>query len=92
MLIKEANQRILESSIVAVTGLGGHAFQSWKSRHSDKMWLKDFLPCSIPENIRIMTYGYDSSLTKPGKRSMVDYRRGFIMNLLIARSSAEVSS
>ncbi|KAH0611869.1 uncharacterized protein H6S33_011134 [Morchella sextelata] len=75
--------------IVAVTGLGGHAFESWQSRQSDQMWLKDFLPCSIPENIRILTYGYNSSLTKPGKRSMVDYRRGFVQVLSNARSAAE---
>lgn len=49
------------SSIVAVTGLAGHAFGSWKARHGSAMWLRDFLPEHVP-SARIMTYGYDSRL------------------------------
>src|SRR5215472_10987248 len=53
-------------SIIAVTGLAGHAFGSWKSKGRPEMWLRDFLPESIP-NARILTYGYDSRL--PGSQS-----------------------
>ncbi|KAL7794022.1 hypothetical protein V8C43DRAFT_314972 [Trichoderma afarasin] len=52
--------------IIAVTGLAGHAFGSWKSKNKPDMWLRDFLPASIP-NARILTYGYDTKL--PGSRS-----------------------
>lgn len=53
-------------SIIAVTGLAGHAFGSWKSKGRPEMWLRDFLPESIP-NARILTYGYDTKL--PGSQS-----------------------
>ncbi|KAF8535728.1 hypothetical protein BDD12DRAFT_750928 [Trichophaea hybrida] len=47
--------------IVAMTGLAGHAFGSWKSPGKSTMWLRDFLPLSLPD-VRILTYGYDSAL------------------------------
>ncbi|KAL6831944.1 hypothetical protein V8C40DRAFT_263226 [Trichoderma camerunense] len=52
--------------IIAVTGLAGHAFGSWKSKKKPDMWLRDFLPASIP-NARVLTYGYNTKL--PGSRS-----------------------
>ncbi|EHK50529.1 putative ankyrin repeat protein [Trichoderma atroviride IMI 206040] len=47
--------------IIAVTGLSGHGFGSWKARGRPDMWLRDFLPPSVP-NARIMIYGYDTKL------------------------------
>ncbi|KAL7918158.1 putative ankyrin repeat protein [Trichoderma austrokoningii] len=52
--------------IIAVTGLAGHAFGSWKAIGEPDMWLRDFLPPSVP-NARIMIYGYDTKL--PGSQS-----------------------
>ena len=46
-----------------VHGLGGHALGSWKSSESCLVWLRDFLPDDI-KNIRIITYGYNTSLDK----------------------------
>jgi hypothetical protein len=56
------------------------------------MWLRDFLPKDI-KNIRIMTYGYDSSLLGPEKNSMrmSDYRGNFMEQLKNSRRSAEVA-
>lgn len=48
-------------SIIAVTGLAGHAFGSWKSKNEPHMWLRDFLRQSVP-NTRIFTYGYDTKI------------------------------
>ena len=48
-------------SCVAISGLGSHAFGSWKDRHSPYMWLRDALPEYLP-NARVMIYGYDSKL------------------------------
>jgi hypothetical protein len=78
-------------SVVAVTGLAGHAFGSWRNRDTHQMWLKDFLPNYI-QNIRVMSYGYDSSLVgyKESESGLFDYRRTFIQQLENARSSAEV--
>ncbi|KAL6911038.1 putative ankyrin repeat protein [Trichoderma evansii] len=52
--------------IIAVTGLSGHAFGSWRARGRPDMWLRDFLPPSVP-NARILIYGYDTKL--PGSQS-----------------------
>jgi hypothetical protein len=77
-------------SIVAVTGLAGHAYGSWKSRESGRMWLQDFLPEQLP-NVRIMSFGYDSRIeANKGTSRMLDYARFFVEQLRNARLSNEV--
>lgn len=79
-------------SIVAVTGLAGHAYGSWKSRKTQKMWLQDFLPIEPDiRRVRIMTYGYNTKLIEDTiDDGMVDYRRHFIQQLTNSRDSPEV--
>ena len=83
-------------SVIAITGLGGHAFGSWRSRISTErpidrlMWLRDLLPGKFP-NARIMTYGYDSTL-KESNANITDYRRGFIQCLENSRRQCPVSA
>ena len=50
-------------SFVAMTGLGAHAFRSFKSTENAHMWIRDSLPFDLP-GARILTYGYDSHLQK----------------------------
>jgi hypothetical protein len=78
--------------VIAVTDIAGHAFESWTSRDTHKMWLKDFLPHDV-QNIRIMSYGYDSSLLGHGtaKNRQLDHTQLFIHDIENARSSVEVS-
>lgn len=77
--------------MIAVTGLAGHAFGSWRNRETLQMWLKDFLPYDIP-NLRVLTYGYDSSLvgTSRTDSSLLDYQRNFIQAIENTRSSGQV--
>jgi hypothetical protein len=77
--------------VIAVTGLAGHAFGSWRNRETLQMWLKDFLPYDIP-NLRVLTYGYDSSLvgTSRTDSSLLDYQRNFIQAIENARRSGQV--
>jgi len=54
-------------SIVAISGLGGHAFGSFKEKGGEHMWLRDALPHDIKGEddnplSRVMVYGYESSL------------------------------
>ena len=49
------------SSCIAVSGLGGHAFGSFKDKYSQHMWLRDSLPDDFPQ-LRIFIYGYESTL------------------------------
>ncbi|PKK53500.1 hypothetical protein CI102_1943 [Trichoderma harzianum] len=53
--------------IIAISGLGGHAFGSFKEPGGEHMWLRDALPRGITSDsgeriARIMVYGYESSL------------------------------
>ncbi|KAL7814025.1 ankyrin repeat-containing domain protein [Trichoderma gracile] len=53
--------------IIAISGLSGHAFGSFKERNGEYMWLRDSLPHGmVDENgkhiARVMIYGYESSL------------------------------
>jgi len=50
-----------EIHVLAVPGLGGHAFGSFTSKSDGYMWLRDDLPLNIP-SARIMVYSYDSGL------------------------------
>ncbi|KAH0608276.1 uncharacterized protein H6S33_002328 [Morchella sextelata] len=88
----EEEQDIVD--IVAVTGLAGHAYGSWKSRKTQKMWLQDFLPIEPDiRRVRIMTYGYNTKLIENTvDDGMVDYRRHFIQQLTNSRDSPEKKS
>ncbi len=77
---------------MAVSGLAGHAFGSWRNRERGRMWLQDFLPNDV-KGIRIMTYGYNTELVGSntgGASRLLEHRRVLIEELGIARSSAEV--
>jgi hypothetical protein len=66
---------LIVRSIVAVTGLAGHAFGSWKERGGNMMWLRDFLPNGFPRS-RIFTYGNDSVVENSASNSSIlDYSR-----------------
>lgn len=45
--------------IIAISGLNGHAFGSFKQKDHDYMWIRDALPTDLPR-ARIFTYGYDT--------------------------------
>ncbi|KAF8539827.1 hypothetical protein BDD12DRAFT_909826 [Trichophaea hybrida] len=77
------------ADVIAVTGLAGHAFGSWRNRETHQMWLKDLLPYDV-KNIRIMTYGYDSRLDGhegSAEIRLLDFQRHFIEQLQNARNS-----
>ena len=78
-------------SVVAVTGLGGHAFESWRNGESNQMWLQDFLPNNI-KGIRVMTYGYNTELVGPNTGGLLDHRRDLIQQTESARRSQEVDT
>lgn len=78
------------NGIIAVTGLAGHAFGSWKSHNAATMWLRDFLPEHVP-TVRILTYGYDSALLgSASNASIYDFAMRFLQALKAARSHEEV--
>ncbi|KAI5850552.1 ankyrin repeat-containing domain protein [Morchella snyderi] len=76
--------------IIAVTGLAGHAFGSWRSRAGYGMWLRDFLPSDMEENgyrARVFTYGYDTTLIGSHSHAGIDhFSKQFIEAVKGARS------
>lgn len=74
--------------IVAVQGLGGNGFGSWRATGNADMWLRDFLP-EKAKNSRILIYGYNADLTGPGAKSfasILDMAKGLVNNLKLARN------
>jgi len=49
--------------VVAVTGLGGHALGSFRSKDGVSVWLRDFAPADVPQT-RFVTYGYDTAVAE----------------------------
>ena len=44
---------------MAISGLGAHAYGSWRQSHGQYMWLRDSVPRDLPF-ARVMIYGYYS--------------------------------
>lgn len=77
-------------SVVAITGLGGHAFGSWRGKGALKpMWLRDFLAKDLKQ-CRILTFGYNSKVKGRGTSSLDDYSAEFLEELRQIRKSKEV--
>ncbi|KAG0638448.1 hypothetical protein HOY80DRAFT_887930, partial [Tuber brumale] len=77
------------TSIIAVHGLGGHAFRSWIHEATDKMWLRDFLPHQIPR-ARIATFGYDARVAR--SRAVVeslDSAQSLLVDVKLLRPTPE---
>ncbi|KAK6850964.1 hypothetical protein PG987_000598 [Apiospora arundinis] len=75
--------------IVAISGLGGHGFGSFKSRKkASHMWLRDDLPKNIPM-ARIMTYGYNSRVAQSYSHdTSATLANGFNSSLLVLANTS----
>lgn len=77
---------------VAVCGLGGHAFGSFKQRGASYMWLRDSLPKNLP-NIRVLLYGYDSGLDESDSNQNISViADSFVGHLSGLRSQSKAST
>ena len=76
--------------LLAVPGLGSHAFGSFKSIDSGENWLRDYLPVALP-NIRVLLYGYDTSLVNSNaKESITDLARRLLISIRAHRRHGSV--
>ena len=83
-------QEPILADVIAVTGLAGHAFGSWACSPR-QMWLRDFLPKDLDNNVRVLIYGYNSQLRNAASRSIIgDHVRMFKQRLLTLPRSARV--
>jgi hypothetical protein len=78
------------NSIIAITGLDGHAYGSWRGKGNlGRMWLRDFLSKDLPR-CRTMVYGYHSKLSSHGIGTILDYGREFMEEIKKVRYTKEV--
>lgn len=83
---------LISCSIIAITGLDGHAYGSWRGKGNlGRMWLRDFLSKDLP-NCRTMIYGYNSKLSSHGINTIMDYGREFLEGIKRIRNTKEVGS
>ncbi|KAI9726380.1 MAG: hypothetical protein M1834_009043 [Cirrosporium novae-zelandiae] len=86
---KQANKAI-SADIIAITGLGGHAYGSWKWKgQTNRMWLRDFLSKDLL-NCRTMICGYDSNLLSYDISMVEDYTRQFLEDIKSVRATKEL--
>ncbi|KAM0321481.1 hypothetical protein ACHAQA_010095 [Verticillium albo-atrum] len=85
--------------VVAISGLGGHAFGSFKERGGEHMWLRDGLPHDLTgENTghpmaRLITYGYASGIANStSMQNLEDLATSFHASLLQLASSPTTRS
>ncbi|RFN52394.1 hypothetical protein FIE12Z_3325 [Fusarium flagelliforme] len=79
----------ITADIIAITGLDGHAYGSWRSKKNlGRMWLRDFLSEDLP-CCRTMIYGYNSKLSSRGISKITDYGRELMEELKKIRCSEQ---
>ncbi|KAF2185579.1 hypothetical protein K469DRAFT_687903 [Zopfia rhizophila CBS 207.26] len=77
------------ADIIAITGLDGHAYGSWRGKGNlGRMWLRDFLSKDLPY-CRTMIYGYNSKLSTHGIDTIMDYGRELMEEIKKIRGTEE---
>ncbi|KAJ4299611.1 hypothetical protein N0V90_004857 [Kalmusia sp. IMI 367209] len=84
-----------KADIIAISGLGGHAFGSFRERGGKHMWLRDALPHDLTgeddENpfARVMVYGYDTKVAQSESiQSIEDLGTAFHSSILQLATAA----
>ncbi|KAF7198642.1 Protein SERAC1 [Pseudocercospora fuligena] len=80
-----ASQTKTTIDIVAVHGLGGDAYETWRAQDTGRIWLKDFLPRQF-EDAHIMTFGYNSRVLSKSISGINDYARDLLEQLEATRT------
>lgn len=57
-------------SLVALSGLNGHAFGSFKAKGLNFMWIRDNLARDL-QKCRLFIYGYDTNLVQSASRQTI---------------------
>ncbi|OBT82207.1 hypothetical protein VE02_08678 [Pseudogymnoascus sp. 03VT05] len=78
------------ADIIAITGLDGHAYGSWRGKGNLwRMWLRDFL-CKDMPCCRTMIYGYNSKLLTHKVDTIMDYDQGLLEELKKIRNTEDL--
>ncbi|KAI9162719.1 putative sterigmatocystin biosynthesis P450 monooxygenase stcS [Paramyrothecium foliicola] len=88
-LYKTPKGKAIVADLVAITGLDGHAYGSWRGRGPlQRMWLQDFLAKDLPR-CRTLIYGYNSKMSSRGINTLLDYCAEFLEELKMVRATEE---
>lgn len=83
---------LTRSSIIALPGLGGHAFVTWQGTTIEH-WLRDFLPEDLADlaGCRVWAYGYNSRLDEHRSvAGLFEYANRFRQELMVLASRHKV--
>ncbi|KAF7174333.1 hypothetical protein CNMCM5623_006936 [Aspergillus felis] len=83
--LQHSEEDSCDVDVIAMSGLGGHAFDSFKERGGSFMWLRDALPLDFP-NARILIYGYDTRLVRSSSfQNLTDLGRALQIDMKAIR-------
>ncbi|KAF1996776.1 hypothetical protein P154DRAFT_442615, partial [Amniculicola lignicola CBS 123094] len=89
-LYKSEPESSVTADFIAIMGLDGHAYGSWRGKGNlGRMWLRDFLCKDLPK-CRTMIYGYNSKLSSHGIDTIMDHGRGLMEELKKVRDTDEL--
>lgn len=66
--------------IIAVHGLNGDAYSTWRHHPDGTLWLRDLLPKFLP-GCRVYTYGYPSKIFSESTARVQDYARHLLISV-----------
>ncbi|KAM0215059.1 hypothetical protein ACHAQD_008567 [Fusarium lateritium] len=73
--------------IIAVHGLNGDAYSTWRHKPDGTLWLEDLLPESLPGS-RIYTYGYPSKVFSQSVARVQEFARDLLVSLRDTRENS----
>jgi hypothetical protein len=78
-----------EVDIIAVHGLNGDAFSTWRHQPDGTLWLRDLLPEFLP-GCRVYTYGYPSKIFSESSARVQEYARNLVVSLRDIREDSTI--
>ncbi|KAM0260900.1 hypothetical protein ACHAQJ_002519 [Trichoderma viride] len=75
--------------IIAVHGLNGDAFSTWRHHQDGTLWLRDLLPGFLP-GCRVYTYGYPSKIFAQSSARVEEYARDLLISLRDSREDSTI--
>lgn len=75
--------------IVAVHGLNGDAFSTWRHHPDETLWLRDLLPGFLP-GCQVYTYGYPSKIFAQSSARVEEYARNLLISLRDSREDPTI--
>lgn len=73
--------------VIAIHGLNGDAYSTWRHQPDGTLWLRDLLPKSLP-GCRVYTYGYPSKVFSESMARLQECARDLLVSLRQLRDAS----